>query len=410
MTDHVLTDDERRKMRQQEAKAKGPSGIDAADLLAMDLPRLKMVVPGLLPEGTSILVAHPKVGKSCLVYQMAVEVSLGGELFGERVESGSALYLALEDGPRRGRDRLLAALDGRTMPRGRLEVQWTAPPIGDGLEELIADWLEEHPDAVLVAIDTLGRVKPKSGSKSNAYDVDVENIGRLQSLFRNRTAALVLVHHRNKGRSEDFVEQVSGTYGVAGSVDTIIGIKRERNEQFGTIEVTGRDIEDMKFSVRFDQMTWQTAPGVVTEGTFKRQEVFDAVVANGPIWPKALGDVLGMERTAVQHLLKALQEGGSVERTVHGYRATGLYAPTPSKPNGGVYTTHPSHSMSEESDGVYTPTPPCECGSPMTRLRKDQPAECGNKKKHAAWEATVERATDDDGEVGIEDAWKGMGL
>ena len=36
-----------------------------------DLPPLRMIVPGLLPEGTSVLVAPPKVGKSCLVYQIA---------------------------------------------------------------------------------------------------------------------------------------------------------------------------------------------------------------------------------------------------------------------------------------------------------------------------------------------------
>ncbi len=87
----------------------GP-GIDAADLLALDLPPLRMVVPDLLPEGTTVLAAPPKVGKSCLVYQIAVEVALGGSLFGRRVEPGSALYLALEDGHRRGQERLRAAL------------------------------------------------------------------------------------------------------------------------------------------------------------------------------------------------------------------------------------------------------------------------------------------------------------
>ena len=93
-------------------------GVDGAVLLAMDLPPLRWIVPGLLPEGTTLLAAPPKVGKSCLVYQAAIEVSLGGELFGERVASGSALYLALEDGMRRGQDRLRTALAGRTLPAG----------------------------------------------------------------------------------------------------------------------------------------------------------------------------------------------------------------------------------------------------------------------------------------------------
>ncbi len=82
---------------------------------------------------------------------------------------GSVLYLALDDGTRRGQDRLRAALAGRTMPRGRLEIRWGARTIGEGLEENIADWLDQHPDAVLVAIDTLGKVRGATDGRRNAW-------------------------------------------------------------------------------------------------------------------------------------------------------------------------------------------------------------------------------------------------
>jgi hypothetical protein len=316
------------------------TGIDAADLLAMDLAPLRMVVPGLLPEGTAVLVAPPKVGKSCLVYQLAVEVSLGGELLGERVASGSALYFALEDGLRRGQDRLRAALGGRTLPRGRLEVRWSAPRIGEGLEGQIAAWLDAHPDAAMVAIDTLGRVKPRGRERSNAYDLDVDLIGRLQSLFRDRPVALVLVHHVNKAGHDDFVAQVSGTYGVGGSVDTIINVSRKRAEAFGTIAVTGRDIADGLLSVRFADMTWSLAPEALAEGTFQRAEVYRAVERLGPAFAKRIADDLGLERTTVQHMIGKLVDAGAVQRTASGYLVP------PSIP------IHSFHSRSEESEGV----------------------------------------------------------
>ena len=107
-------------------------GIDAVDLLALDLPKLRMIVPDLLPEGTTALASPPKVGKSCLIYQIAVEVAIGGGVLGRRVTPGSVLYLALEDGQRRGQARLRAALHDRTLPRDRLEVRWSAPAIGRG--------------------------------------------------------------------------------------------------------------------------------------------------------------------------------------------------------------------------------------------------------------------------------------
>src|SRR5688500_16843572 len=117
-----------------------PHGIDAADLLDLQLSPLRWIVPELLPEGTTILAAPPKVGKSCLVYQLAVEIAIGGEVFGRRVDPGAVLYLALEDGQRRGQDRLRAALEGRTMPRGRLEVRWSSRLIGEGLEDDLDRW------------------------------------------------------------------------------------------------------------------------------------------------------------------------------------------------------------------------------------------------------------------------------
>lgn len=337
-------------------------GMDAADLLALDLPPLRWIVPDLIPEGTAILAAPPKVGKSCLVYQIAVEASIGGNLLGRRVAPGSVLYLALEDGKRRGQDRLRAVLAGRTMPRGRLEVRWDAPPIGNGLEEEIGAWLEDHPDAVMVAIDTLGKARPPSDGRKGAYEVDVEHLRRLQALFRDRSVALVIVHHARKEASDDFLASVSGTYGITGSVDTIIVVRRKRQEVFGQIHVTGRDVADATHSVRFDGLLWQPAPDVVTEGTFERSEVYRLIESAGrPIFPKAIADQLGLERTAVQHMVQALVDRGAVVRTTGGYIVARIDVSDPPPP---YIPLHSTHSMSETSEGGHYA---------RVRAREDEP-------------------------------------
>lgn len=294
-------------------------GMDAADLLALDLAPLRWIVPDLIPEGTTVLAAPPKVGKSCLVYQIAVEASIGGELLGRRVTPGSVLYLALEDGKRRGQDRLRAVLAGRTMPRGRLEVRWDAPPITQGLEEEIAAWLDDHPDAVMVAIDTLGKARPGSDGRRGAYEVDVEHLRKLQSLFRDRNVALVVVHHSRKEKTGDFLASVSGTYGITGSVDTVVVIKRERNEQFGQIHTTGRDVPDAIIPSRFDGLLWQTAPGSITETSFEQAEVFKVIERLGPVFPKRIADELGIDRTAIHHRVEGLVSKGLVARVEGGY-------------------------------------------------------------------------------------------
>lgn len=322
-----------------------PIGIDGADLLSLQLPPLRMIVPDLLPEGTSVWSAPPKVGKSCLVYQTAVEVAIGGSLFGRRVEPGSVLYLALEDGQRRGQARLVAALEGRTLPRGRLEVRWTAKPIGEGLEDQLSQWLDDHPDAALVAIDTLGRVRPRTNGRRNAYEVDVEDLGRLQSLFRNRPIALLVVHHSRKEAGDDFLASVSGTYGITGSVDTITVIRRKRLEAFGTIVVTGREVAEAELAVRFNGMTWDVAPTTLAEASFERAEVYRAIEEHGPIFPAGIARLLDLERTSVQHMVGRLVDSGAVVRGVSGYLATAVLPNIPD---------HSNHSKSEQSDRRYS--------------------------------------------------------
>ncbi len=346
----------------------GASSMDAADLLALDLPPLRWVVPGLIPEGTTILAAPPKVGKSCLVYQVAVEASIGGDLLGRRVTPGSVLYLALEDGRRRGQDRLRAALAGRTMPRGRLEIRWEAPNIGEGLEEEVAGWLGEHPDAVLVAIDTLGKVRGATDGRRNAYEVDVAAMARLQGLFRDRSVALVIVHHARKESTDDFLASVSGTYGITGSADTIVVVRRKRNEAFGTLHVTGRDVADEEISARFDDMTWTAAPGALSAASFERAEVYRVIEARGPLFAKAIADELGMERTAVQHLVSGLVGQGAVARVRGGYVPAQVVIESGeplSLPH------HSPHSESESGGGGHAPAGGREAGPALRVVPAD---------------------------------------
>jgi hypothetical protein len=307
-------------------------GIDAADLLALELPPLQWIVPDALPEGTTIVAAPPKVGKSCLVYQIAVEVALGGELLGRRVASGSALYLALEDGQRRGQQRLQTALGNRTLPRGRIEVRWSARKVGDGLEDDLARWLDEHPDARFVAIDTLGKVRGQTNGRRNAYEVDVEDLGRLQDVFRDRAGiALVVVHHSRKETGDDFLANVSGTYGITGSADSILVVKRKRMEAFGELVVTGRDVPEAEIPVRFDGFLWHEAPASLSAASFERTEVYRVIDAEGPIFPSAIADRLGRTepsaRSSIQQMVGKLVQDGAVARTGRGYVATNTHIP-----------------------------------------------------------------------------------
>src|SRR5207249_4395037 len=92
-------------------KASGPTIIEARQLLEAELRDPNFAVPGILPEGLTLLAGKPKTGKSWFAFGNAIAVASGGRALGcIPVDRGDVLYLALEDTQRRLQQRLKAIL------------------------------------------------------------------------------------------------------------------------------------------------------------------------------------------------------------------------------------------------------------------------------------------------------------
>jgi hypothetical protein len=84
-----------------------PRVVSVKDLQTMTFPPMRYVLPGLIPEGLTILAARPKAKKSWLMLDLAVAVAAGRFLLGDlKPAEGDVLYLALEDSHRRLQRRL----------------------------------------------------------------------------------------------------------------------------------------------------------------------------------------------------------------------------------------------------------------------------------------------------------------
>jgi AAA domain-containing protein/FaeA-like protein len=238
-------------------------GTDDAALLAelrsgawldrQQFPPLAYHVPGILPEGATLLVGPPKVGKSWLVLSIALAVASGGRALGVDVDQRPVLLLALEDGPRRLQDRCRTLLDGMAPIPEALEYLTALEP--GTVTATIRTWLDRHLDGPgpLVVLDTLGKVMPPSALGESAYQRDYRVGSALKRLTdRHPGTALVINHHDRKAETSDFVEKVSGTNGLAGAADTIVVVTRERHAADGIVAVTGRDVAEAEYAVRFD--------------------------------------------------------------------------------------------------------------------------------------------------------------
>ncbi len=214
----------------------------------MDLPATKFVIKDLLPQGLAIIGGSPKVGKSWLMLDWCVRIAKGEKIWNFPVTQGTTLYVSLEDTASRLQERLLSVTDEAP------NVFFTtfSFKIGEGLEEQVKNFIAEHPDTVLIVIDTFQMIR-NTGSEIS-YASDYNEVEAIKKLAEELKITILLVHHLRKQGDSDPFNMLSGTNGLAGGVDTMFVLdKSKRCSTNATLYCSGRDIEDREIELCFDK-------------------------------------------------------------------------------------------------------------------------------------------------------------
>jgi hypothetical protein len=223
------------------------------DLQTMTFPPMRYVLPGLIPEGTTILAARPKAKKSWLMLDVALGVAGGHFVLGAlKPAEGDVLYLALEDSHRRLQrrlDKLLGTFPAE-WPR-RLEIATEWPRGHRGVADLHA-WCVAHPNARLIVIDTLEKIRAPDGH-GRLYGLDYLAIEPFHRIAHEHAIAVVLVHHTRKMEADNAFETVSGSHGLTGAADTLLVLKQHSGGV--TLHAAGRDIDESETAMQFDKTT-----------------------------------------------------------------------------------------------------------------------------------------------------------
>lgn len=325
-------------------------------LMAEEFPAVKWIVPSLLPEGTMLFAGKPKMGKSWMALGLSIAVATGGEALGKiECEPGEVLYMALEDNKRRLQSRMKELLKSEALGSGslsKLALKIRSQKLDGGLLEEITDWLEAHPDARMVVVDTLGSVRNNSNDRRALYEQDYEVGSALTKLAGEYKICILVIHHLRKGDAEDPMDMISGSTGLTGGMDGAMVLNRTRSAADGILKAIHRDLEnDPEIALEKVEAYegWWRHAGDAEEFRLgkERREILGVLSnADGPMRPADIAEEIDKPAKNVSELLRKMLDSGHVDTAGYGKYILG-------------YETHPPISIkypprSVVSDGSST--------------------------------------------------------
>jgi len=283
------------------------------ELYDTDFAEPKWVVHELLPVGLASLAGRPKVGKSWLALQLAAAVATGQRFLDWEVEQGMVLFIALEDPPRRLKERL-AHLGVPRSAEVQFDTDW--PLLNEGaqglydLQQCMAEWQPR-----LVVIDTLARAFDRRTAWNSLSEASFALAALLRLAHEHDCCVLTLDHHKKRGAHPDVIDDILGSTGKAAVIDTAWGLYKERGYEGAMLGVTGRDIEPRELAIEFDGSSsgWQRREdGELGVRTAAEQEVYELLEEMGEAHAGSLARELGKSRNTVRKTLLRLRAKGQV--------------------------------------------------------------------------------------------------
>jgi len=229
----------------------------------------------ILLEGTCILSAKPKLGKSWLALCMCIAVANGEDFLGYKTRKCSTLYLDLETSEQLQQKRLRKVLKGAAVPKN-FYLETATDQIGDGFVEQIEAYLKEDPEIGIVVIDVFQIIRPPAkNAKENEYERAYRDITPLNELAQKHHISIILVSHDRKAVDpDDPFSNILGSTGLQGAATQMIVMFRKRTTDPIHIAVKGKTIDGLPdFYARLDNAEWSIVQGGDSEEMKLQQEM-----------------------------------------------------------------------------------------------------------------------------------------
>lgn len=249
----------------------------AEELMQKDLPEPKVFVGvgnevPLLTEGTCIVSAKPKLGKSWMVLGMCVAVSNGEDFLGYKTRKCSTLYLDLETSEILQKKRLKKILNGKPVP-SNFYLETETNSLENGFVEQIEAYIKEDPNIGIVVIDVFQIIRsPSKNVKETEYEHAYRDITPLNELAQKHHIAIILVCHDRKAVDpDDPFANILGSTGLQGAATQMMVMFRKRKDDPIHISVKGKTIDGLpELDVKLENAQWSIVDGA--DSAARRQE------------------------------------------------------------------------------------------------------------------------------------------
>lgn len=243
----------------------------AEALMLKNIPEPKVYVGvgdelPILVEGTCILSAKPKLGKSWLALALCLAVANGEDFLGYKTKKCSSLYLDLETSEALQQKRLRKALAGRPVPKN-FYLETETDSLNDGFVEQIESYMEQDPDIGVVVIDVFQIIRtPSKSMKETEYEHAYRDITPLNELALKYHIAIILVCHDRKAVDpDDPFSNILGSTGLQGAATQMMVMFRKRKDDPIHVSVKGKTIDGLpELNVKLENAQWEIVAGVNT--------------------------------------------------------------------------------------------------------------------------------------------------
>lgn len=248
--------------------------ITGKELLSKEVREIPFIVKDLIPIGLTLLAGSAKVGKSWLALWLSIAVAKGEDIWGYESTRCTTLYLCYEDNEIRIQNRLLEITDDAP---NNVHFCTEVSKLGGELETRIRNFIAEHQDTKLIIIDTLQTIR--SPNTESTYSNDYSDLTILKNLADDYKIAILLIHHFRKQKDGDVFNQITGSTGLQGAVDTMFTLSQsKRGEKTATLSCIGRDIESRELELeRSEDNIWVNLSDSLSESNLKDLSFIKAI-------------------------------------------------------------------------------------------------------------------------------------